>query len=149
MSTLVFTLLTTALVFLIYAMILIKFYKRKRNYENIREESLKDSYMEVSPIKFSGTFLFIIPVRLPMPIPPLNSGVILREMSEGNARRTETSEPDKKAMRRSTMSRRFSFHLSYLKSSNYVLVILLSFCIFHAPLFFYQARELVRYGSNS
>ena len=40
--------------------------------------------------------------------------------------------------------RSVSFHFSYLRSSNYVLIILFTFWIFHSPLFVFQTEELVR-----
>ena len=144
LSTLVCSFITTIIVFLIYAAILVKFYRRKKNYENFREESFKVFYTKVNPIKFSGTVFFIIPVRLPLPLNPANNAVVLKQMNGEHGRNTRLSEMSEIEENKKSISRHFSFHISYIKSSNYVLVILLSYLIFHAPLFIYQASELVR-----
>jgi hypothetical protein len=148
LSTVVFIFLTTLIVFLIYTAILIKFYKRKRNYENLREESLKDFHPLQNKIQFSATTIFIIPISFELPSATQKSNVSLKKIRRipGNGSNSkEIFEKPQRTKTTSTLSRGFSFHVSYIKSSNYVLIILLSFCIFHAPLFIYQATELGRW----
>ena len=138
--------------FLIYTAILIKFYKRKKNYENLREESLKDFYPKVNPIGFSASAFYIIPIRFELPLSNISTSVSLKAFSGipgSDKNRKERTEAPKRVRTISTISRGFSFHVSYIKSSNYILFILLSFCIFHTPLFIFQAAELGRFGTNS
>ena len=138
--------------FLIYTAILIKFYKRKKNYENLREESLKDFYPKVNPIGFSASAFYIIPIRFELPLSNISPSVSLKAFSGipgSDKNRKERTEAPKRVRTISTISRGFSFHVSYIKSSNYILFILLSFCIFHTPLFIFQAAELGRFGTNS
>ena len=145
MTTVLVVFSSILLVFGIYGRILRKFYKRKRNYETIREESQRELFTEEHPIQFSATTVFIIPITFEPPLSMFQSDVSLQKIKyvpDNGGQCTEISERPKRIRKISTISRGFSFHVSYIKSSNYVLIILLTFCIFHAPLFFYHTLQL-------
>ena len=130
LSTLILIFSSILTVFLIYAKILSKFYKRKRNYESIREESRRDFYPEENSIKFSATSIFIIPITFEPPSAAVQSNVVLQKVryNPGNGRECkEIAERTQRTRKSSNISRGVSFHVSYIKSSNYILIILLTF----------------------
>ena len=47
--------------------------------------------------------------------------------------------------KKSSVSRQVSFHVSYLRSSNYVLITLLVFFLCHAPLFVHQMIGVIKF----
>ena len=146
-STMLFTFLTTVMLVIIYTTILIKFYKRKRNYEKLRDDSARNNHEVLKFPEYSASKIYFIPVSVENLIQEM-SNVSLIHMKlhlelQGKDLEIEAHR-DHQANRSRRISRGFSFHMEYLKSSYYILTILLSFLLFHSPLFIYQAMELFR-----
>ena len=108
---------------------------------------MRDFYPEENSIKFSATSIFIIPITFEPPSAAVQSNVVLQKVKyyPGNGSHSkEISEKPQRTRKSSNISRGVSFHVSYIKSSNYILIILLTFCVFHAPLIIYYSMELCR-----
>ena len=76
-----------------------------------------------------------------------NSDVQMKQIisSSGNGEIFHLDTFNKRMQKKISVSSQLSFHMSYLKSSNYVLVTLLAFFMCHAPLFVHQMIEITKW----
>ena len=100
--------------------ILTKFYRRKRRQENFNNDQNRKGYKHHQKVSFSSQ----------------ENGQINQILSASN------SKDHHKVSRRLS---ELSFHVSYIKSSNYILITLSALCLCHLPMFFHQLFELIRY----
>ena len=100
--------------------ILTKFYRRKRRQETFNNDKKRKGYKNQQKVSFSSQ----------------ENGQINQILSASN------SKDHHKVSRRLS---ELSFHVSYIKSSNYILITLSAFCLCHLPMFFHQLFELIRY----
>ena len=99
--------------------ILTKFYRRKRRQETFNNNQNKRGQRNQQKVSFSSEENGIINQIIP---------------------RLDTKVNQKVARRLSELS----FHVSYIKSSNYILLTLSAFCLCHLPMYFHQLFELIR-----
>ena len=102
-----------------YGYILTKFYKRKRRQETFSNNQKKNGHQNEQKVSFSSE----------------ENGKINQILTGLN------SKEHRKVSRRLS---ELSFHVSYIKSSNYILLTLSAFCLCHLPMFFHQLFELIR-----
>ena len=118
-------------VFILYGIILSKFYKIRKRVETFQKDlttdvQQKEMKTEIAPKKFQ-----------------VNSNVIQNSKSEEEKAHYN---PYKNLIRKKSPNilKQVSFHFSYIKSSNYVLTILFIFWLLHSPIFIFQTVELSR-----
>ena len=105
-----------------YGFILTKFYRRKRRQESLNNDQRNISYLRQQKVSFSS----------------VENGKISQILI------------DSKKNEHQAVSRRLSeisFHLSYIKSSNYILLTLSAYFLCHSPMFLHQLIGLLRYDS--
>ena len=133
-----------------YGVILSKFYKRRKRFDTLKRSLNSDYLPKMRKISFTQKVLFFFNLKFGEKHSfDKDDDVYLRQMtsiSENGEIFKIDLQPDRKAGQRksSSLSRHLSFHVSYLKSSNYVLVTLLTFWMLHSPIFVYQTVELIR-----
>ena len=103
-----------------YGYILTKFYKRKRRQETFNNEQNRKGYKRQQKVSFSSQ----------------ENVQINKILSASN------SKDHRKVSRRLS---ELSFHVSFVKSSNYILITLSALCLCHLPMFFHQLFGLIRY----
>ena len=101
-----------------YGYILTKFYRRKRRQENFN--SNQNNNRSQQKVSFSS----------------IENGKMNQILTGLN-----TNDHRKVSRRLSEVS----FHVSYIKSSNYILITLSALCLCHLPLFFHQLFGLIRF----
>ena len=123
--------MTILVVFILYGIILSKFYKIRKRVETFQKDlttdvQQKEMKTEIAPKKFQ-----------------VNSNVIQNSKSEEEKAHYN---PYKNLIRKKSPNilKQLSFHISYIKSSNYVLTILFIFWLLHSPIFIFQTVELSR-----
>ena len=104
-----------------YGYILTKFYRRKRRQETFNNSQNKNGHQNQQKVSFSSE----------------ENGKINQILTGLN------SKDHQKVSRRLS---ELSFHVSYIKSSNYILLTLSAFCLCHLPMFFHQLFELIRFA---
>lgn len=104
-----------------YGYILTKFYRRKRRQETFNNNQNKNGHQNQQKVSFSSE----------------ENGKINQILTGLN------SKDHRKVSRRLS---ELSFHVSYIKSSNYILLTLSAFCLCHLPMFFHQLFELIRFA---
>lgn len=100
--------------------ILTKFYRRKRRQETYNNNLNKKGHRNQQKVSFSS-----------------EESVKINQIV---TRRLDTRDNQKVARRLSELS----FHVSYIKSSNYIILTLSAFCFCHLPMYFHQLFELIR-----
>ena len=140
MSTTIIVLISIVAMFSFYGVILSKFYRRKRRLEKIQTSLIQEREKEKSENRLFRRYL----------------GFLSKECNKtsGSQMREIESKPDKEVAihptqparrKKSSVSRQVSFHVSYLRSSNYVLITLLVFFLCHAPLFVHQMIGVIKF----
>ena len=102
-----------------YGYILTKFYRRKRRQETFNKDQNKNGQQTQQKVSFSSE----------------ENGKISQILTGLN------SKDHRKVSRRLS---ELSFHVSYIKSSNYILLTLCAFGLCHLPMYFHQLFELIR-----
>ena len=105
---------------IIHGYILTKFYRRKRRQETYNKNLNKKGHRNQQKVSFSS-----------------EESVKINQIV---TRRLDTRDNQKVARRLSELS----FHVSYIKSSNYIILTLSAFCFCHLPMYFHQLFELIR-----
>ena len=151
LSTTALTLLVFLAVFCFYGVILSKYYKRKRKFDSFRQSLEGEAPHKYKDINFSKRSIHFLPLKKSIKDPNGNEdqNVQLKHMKSlsenGDILKIDLTPISRIGQRKSSnLSQQLSFHVSYLKSSNYVLVTLFSFWMFHSPLFVYQNVELFK-----
>ena len=121
--------MTILVVFILYGIILSKFYKIRK-----RVETLKKELTDFKPKQRKAT---MIPLKY-------NSKEIEYSKSADVEKGNEIQNKNLIKMKSTNILKQLSFHFSYLKSSNYVLTTLFIFWLLHSPIFIYQTVELIR-----
>ena len=103
-----------------YGYILTKFYRRKRRQESFKNEQNRKGYKHQQKVSFSSQ----------------ENVQINKILSASNPK------DHRKVSRRLS---ELSFHVSFVKSSNYILITLSALCLCHLPMFFHQLFGLIRY----
>ena len=103
-----------------YGYILTKFYRRKRRQESFKNEQNRKGYKRQQKVSFSSQ----------------ENVQINKILSASNPK------DHRKVSRRLS---ELSFHVSFVKSSNYILITLSALCLCHLPMFFHQLFGLIRY----
>ena len=133
-----------------YGVILSKFYQRRKKFETIKRSLNSDYLPKQKKISFSQKVLFFFNLKFGEKHSfDKDNDVHLKQMTSisenGEIFKIDLQHDRRPGQRKgSSLSRQLSFHVSYLKSSNYVLVTLLTFWMLHSPLFVYQIVELIR-----
>ena len=125
-----------------------KFYKRRKRFDTIKRELRKDFQPKLNKISFTKNSFHFIPINksIKFPYERDDNNVDLKQIRRMSNEGEETKIRKKSHIRKksSNLSRQVTFHVSYLRSSNYILVTLFTFWIFHSPVFVYQMIELFR-----
>ncbi|XP_023341876.1 uncharacterized protein LOC111711702 [Eurytemora carolleeae] len=142
---LIIVLSTLITVFCVNRKILRKFYIQKKYLEAMKDPQTATERLRRIGVdaKFSATRAYIIPLSLDQPIfpqGPVDTKKFKITNEKGNCK-LFTKYTKKK---RNTLSQSISFHVKYVQSSRYILVILIAFCIFHSPMFMYHSLVAVR-----
>ena len=101
-------------------------------------------------ISFSKSYNNFFPTSKTVKTPDVQNenGVDLKHFrsisEEGKETVIKKEEPVKR--KESKLSQHLTFHASYLKSSNYILVTLFAFCLFHTQIFVYEMIVIVRWA---
>ena len=153
LSTTTISLIAIVVVFCFYGVILTKYYKRRRQFDSFKL-GLQSDYQQpkFKEINFSKRSFQFLPIQrsIKCSIESEKPDVQLKQtksISEtGEIFKIDLSPIAKigKRKKETSLSKQLTFHVSYLKSSNYVLVTLFSFWMFHSPLFVYQTVELIK-----
>lgn len=151
LSTSALCLLVILAVFGFYGLILTKYYKRKRKFDSFKQSLDGDVPPKYREINFSKRSVQFLPLKKSIRDPNGNEeqSVQLKHMKSisehGEIFKIDLTPISRIGQRKtSNLSQQLSFHVSYLKSSNYVLVTLFTFWMFHSPLFVYQNVELFK-----
>jgi len=126
---------TILVVFILYGIILSKFYRIRK-----RVETLKKELTDFKPKQRKAT---MIPLKF-----NVNSEEIEYSKSADKEKGNEIENKNFIKMKSTNILKQLSFHFSYLKSSNYVLTTLFIFWLLHSPMFIYQTVELIRLYSG-
>ena len=103
-----------------YGYILTKFYRRKRRQESFKNEQNRKGYKHQQKVSFSS-----------------------QENVQINTILSASNPKDHRKVSRRLSE--LSFHVSFVKSSNYILITLSALCLCHLPMFFHQLFGLIRY----
>ena len=144
MSTTIIVLISIVAMFSFYGVILSKFYIRKRRLEKIQTSILIETREKgKSESSLFRRYLGFLSNSSKECIK--TSGFQMKEI-ESRPDKEVASHPTQPARRKkSSVSRQLSFHVSYLRSSNYVLITLLVFFLCHAPLFVHQMIGVIKF----
>ena len=143
MSTTIIVLISIVAMFSFYGVILTKFYRRKRRLEKIQTSLIQKREKEKSENKLFKRYLGFLSNSSKEYID--TTGLQMKEI-ESRPDKEGAIHPTQSARRKkSSVSRQLSFHVSYLRSSNYVLVTLLVFFLCHAPLFVHQMIGVMKF----
>ena len=152
LSNVIFLFLSIIIVFTFYGVILSKFYKRRKRFDTIKRELKEDFHPKLNKISFTKSSFHIIPINKSIRIPDerYDKNVDLKQIRRMSNEGEETKIRSKSNIKKksSNLSRQVTFHVSYLRSSNYILVTLFTFWIFHSPVFVYQMIELFRWDRS-
>ena len=148
LSNVIFLFLSIIIVFSFYGEILSKFYKRRKKL-NIFQRELKDDFQpKLKKISFTKSYNNFFPISKTVKTPEnkMENGIDLKHFRSTSEEGKETVIKKKEQTKRkeSNLSKHLTFHASYLKSSNYILVTLFAFCLFHTPIFVYEMIVIVR-----
>ena len=141
LSTTIFVLISIVAVFCFYGVILSKFYRRKRRLDKIQTSLTQNKEKKEPKDNFFRKYLHYYSSKESIG----TSDVQMREI-ESKPDKNIAFHPTQPARRKkSSVSRQLSFHVSYLRSSNYVLITLLVFFMCHAPLFVHQMIGVIKF----
>ena len=138
------------MVFSFYGVILSKFYRRKKKLNIFQRELKEDFQPKLKKISFTKSYNNVLPIHktVKTPIAKIEHGVDLKQFRSISDEGKETIINKKLQIKRkeSKLSKQLTFHASYLKSSNYILVTLFAFCLFHSQIFVYEMIVIVRWA---
>ena len=137
LSTTIIVLISIVAVFSFYGVILTKFYRRKKKLEEI-QASLKEREKEKPKDSFLRRCLGYFSSKKE------KCAVQMKEIKSRTDNGDAILVTQKTRRKKSSVTKQLSFHVSYLRSSNYVLVTLLVFFMCHAPLFVHQMIEVTK-----
>ena len=140
MSTTIIVLISIVAIFCFYGVILSKFYRRKKRLEKIHTSLNQNKEKRKSKDNFFRKYLRYYSSKE-------NIGDVQMREIESRPDKDVAFHPTQQPARRkkSSVSRQLSFHVSYLRSSNYVLITLLVFFMCHAPLFVHQMIGVIKF----
>ena len=143
MSTTIIVLISIVAMFSFYGVILSKFYRRKRRLEKIQTSLVQKRERGKSGNSVLRRYLGFLSNSSKECIK--TSGFQMKEI-ESRPDKEVAIHPTQPARRKkNSVSRQLSFHVSYLRSSNYVLITLLVFFLCHAPLFVHQMIGVIKF----